>query len=47
MPYQPQQYAGVLSFYDVDTKGPKIDPKFLIIASFVFALIIFILSKLV
>jgi preprotein translocase subunit Sec61beta len=47
MPYQPQQYAGVLSFYDVDTKGPKIDPKLLLIASFIFALIIFILSKLV
>ncbi|MGB9703778.1 MAG: preprotein translocase subunit Sec61beta [Candidatus Micrarchaeia archaeon] len=47
MPYQPQQYAGVLSFYDTDTKGPKIDPKIVIVFGFIFALAILLISKLV
>ncbi|MGC8652339.1 MAG: hypothetical protein ACP5UH_03775 [Candidatus Micrarchaeia archaeon] len=35
--YTPQSQAGVLSFYDAPTNGPKINPKLLFIAIIIFA----------
>ncbi len=34
--YSPQNQAGVQSFYDAPTKGPKIDPRFIIVAIIIF-----------
>ncbi|MGC8586631.1 MAG: preprotein translocase subunit Sec61beta, partial [Candidatus Micrarchaeia archaeon] len=38
--YTPQSQAGVLSFYDAPTKGPKVNPKVLLIIIVVFAVVI-------
>ncbi len=38
--YTPQSQAGVLSFYDAPTKGPKVNPKVLLIIIVVFAIVI-------
>jgi len=40
--YTPQSQAGVLSFYDAPTKGPKMNPKILLIIIVVFALVILV-----
>ena len=40
--YSPQSQAGVTSFYDAPTKGPKIDPRFVIAAVVIFAAIILV-----
>lgn len=40
--YSPQSQAGVTSFYDAPTKGPKVDPRFIVAAVIVFALIILV-----
>ena len=45
--YSPQSQAGVTSFYDAPTKGPKIDPRFVIVAVMVFAVIVLIADHLV
>lgn len=38
--YSPQSQAGVLSFYDAPSRGPKINPKMVLIALAVFAVVI-------
>lgn len=45
--YSPQSQAGVTSFYDAPTKGPKINPKFVIVAVTMFAIIILIADHFV
>jgi preprotein translocase subunit Sec61beta len=45
--YSPQSQAGVTSFYDAPTKGPKINPKFVIVAVVLFAVVILIADHLV
>ncbi|MCL5412609.1 MAG: preprotein translocase subunit Sec61beta [Candidatus Marsarchaeota archaeon] len=42
--YSPQNQAGVMSFYDAPTKGPKINPKLVLVAVMVFAVVILILD---
>lgn len=44
--YSPQSQAGIMSFYDAPTKGPKISPKAVIVAIMVFAIVIIIIDKL-
>ncbi len=38
--YSPQSQAGVLSFYDAPARGPKINPKIMLIVLIVFAVVI-------
>ncbi|HUC38553.1 MAG TPA: preprotein translocase subunit Sec61beta [Candidatus Acidoferrum sp.] len=38
----PQQSAGVMSFYDAPTKGPKVNPKIILIIVAAFAIIILV-----
>lgn len=40
--YSPQSQAGVTSFYDAPSRGPKIDPRFIIAAVMAFAIIVLI-----
>ncbi len=40
--YSPQSQAGVLSFYDAPTKGPKIDPRYVLIGVAIFAVVILV-----
>jgi Sec61beta family. len=40
--YSPQSQAGVLSFYDAPTKGPKIDPRYVLIGVSIFAIVILV-----
>ncbi len=41
----PQSQAGVMSFYDAQTNGPKINPKIVLVAIMVFAVAIMIIDK--
>ena len=43
----PQSQAGVMSFYDAPTKGPKINPKIIVIAVAAFAIIILLLNHFI
>lgn len=45
--YSPQSQAGVLSFYDAPSKGPKINPKVVLIAVIVFAIAIIVLDHFI
>lgn len=45
--YSPQSQAGVTSFYDAPTKGPKVNPKFIVIAVVAFSLIILIANHFI
>jgi preprotein translocase subunit Sec61beta len=40
----PQSQAGVMSFYDAPTKGPKLNPKIILVAVVVFAIVIMVLD---
>lgn len=40
--YTPQSSAGITSFYDAPTKGPRIDPRILIVVVVVFTIVILI-----
>jgi preprotein translocase subunit Sec61beta len=40
--YSPQSSAGVTSFYDAPSKGPKLDPRIVIVAVVVFTAIILV-----
>ncbi len=40
----PRQQAGVMSFYDAPTKGPKLGPKLVLLSVVVFALIVVIVD---
>ncbi|ASI14024.1 preprotein translocase subunit Sec61beta [Candidatus Mancarchaeum acidiphilum] len=43
----PQSSAGVLSFYDAPTNGPKINPKFVLVTIIVVAVIILAVNHFV
>jgi preprotein translocase subunit Sec61beta len=43
--YSPQSQAGVMSFYDAPSKGPKVNPKAVIILVLVFAIVIILIDK--
>ncbi|MCL5680045.1 MAG: preprotein translocase subunit Sec61beta [Candidatus Marsarchaeota archaeon] len=45
--YSPQSQAGVLSFYDAPAKGPKINPKIVLIAVIIFAFAVIILDHFI
>lgn len=42
----PQQSAGVMSFYDAPTKGPKMNPKVILIIIASFAVIVLVANHL-
>ena len=42
----PQNQAGIQSFYDAPTKGPKIDPRFILVAVIIFAAAVLIADHL-
>jgi preprotein translocase subunit Sec61beta len=42
----PQSQAGVQSFYDAPTKGPKIDPRFILVAIIIFTAAILIVDHI-
>ncbi len=43
----PQSQAGIMSFYDAPSRGPLMNPKFVLITVFAFALIILLLDHFV
>ncbi len=45
--YSPQSQAGVLSFYDAPSKGPKINPKVIMIAVIIFAIAIILIDHFI
>jgi len=42
--YTPQSQAGIMSFYDAPSKGPKVGPKVVLIAIVAFAIILIIIN---
>lgn len=40
--FSPQTSAGITSFYDAPTKGPRIDPKILVAAVVILTLVILV-----
>ena len=40
--YSPQNQAGVQSFYDAPSNGPKVDPRFILVAVLIFAFAVLI-----
>ncbi|MDE1865474.1 MAG: preprotein translocase subunit Sec61beta [Candidatus Micrarchaeota archaeon] len=44
--YSPQSQAGVQSFYDAPTKGPKVDPRFIIAAILIFTAAVLIVDHI-
>ncbi|MGC8478798.1 MAG: preprotein translocase subunit Sec61beta [Candidatus Micrarchaeia archaeon] len=42
----PQSQAGVMSFYDAPTKGPKINPKVIIAVIIIFVVVVLILDRI-
>ncbi|MCL4411199.1 MAG: preprotein translocase subunit Sec61beta [Candidatus Marsarchaeota archaeon] len=45
--YSPQSQAGVLSFYDAPSRGPKINPKVVIVFVVALALIILVIDHFI
>ncbi len=45
--YTPQSSAGITSFYDAPTKGPKINPKVLLIIVVIFTVIVLVADHFV
>ncbi len=45
--YSPQSQAGVQSFYDAPTKGPKIDPRYIVVAVLIFTRAILIVDHFI
>ncbi len=43
--YSPQSQAGVMSFYDAPTKGPKLSPKIVLLTIVAIAILILVLDK--
>jgi preprotein translocase subunit Sec61beta len=43
--YSPQSQAGVMSFYDAPSKGPKLNPKVVLIVVIIFAVAIILVDK--
>lgn len=44
--YSPQSQAGVMSFYDAPSKGPKINPRVIFIAVAIFAIIVLVIDHI-
>jgi preprotein translocase subunit Sec61beta len=44
--YSPQSQAGVQSFYDAPSNGPKIDPRFILVAIIIFTAAVLIVDHL-
>ena len=42
----PQSQAGVMSFYDAQTKGPRMSPKVVLIAVIAFAAVVLVIDHL-
>lgn len=42
----PQSQAGILSFYDAQTTGPKLNPKIILVVVVVFVLIVVLINHL-
>lgn len=42
--YTPQSQAGIMSFYDAPSKGPKVGPKAVLIAVIAFAIVLIIIN---
>ena len=42
----PQSQAGVMSFYDAPTKGPKINPKLVLAIVIIFVIVVLILDRI-
>jgi preprotein translocase subunit Sec61beta len=42
----PQSQAGVMSFYDAPTKGPKINPKLVLAIIIIFVIVVLILDRI-
>lgn len=40
----PQSQAGVMSFYDAPTKGPKLNPKLVLIFVIIFTLVVLVID---
>jgi preprotein translocase subunit Sec61beta len=40
----PRQSAGVMSFYDAPTKGPKLEPRLVLLAVILFALVVVVVD---
>ncbi len=45
--YTPQQQAGVMSFYDAPTKGPKIGPRLLLLSVVVLTVVVMIIDHFI
>ena len=43
----PQSQAGVMSFYDAPTKGPKVSPRVVLIAVIAFAVIVLVANHFI
>jgi preprotein translocase subunit Sec61beta len=43
----PQSQAGVMSFYDAPTKGPKVNPKIVLIVVIAFAVIVLLANHII
>lgn len=44
--YSPQSQAGVMSFYDAPSKGPKLNPKIVLIVVIIFGIAIILVDRL-
>jgi len=42
----PQSQAGVMSFYDAPTKGPKMNPKLVLAIIIIFVIVVLILDRI-
>lgn len=45
--YTPQSSAGITSFYDAPSKGPKMDPRIVLAAIIVFTAIILVIDHFI
>lgn len=42
----PQSSAGIVSFYDAQTNGPKLNPKVVLVAVVVFVVVVLVLNHI-
>jgi len=45
--FSPQSSAGITSFYDAPTKGPKVNPKILIAIVIIFTIVILVIDHFI
>ncbi len=43
----PQQSAGILSFYDAQTNGPKMNPKLVLLVVVAFVVVVLIINHVI